>query len=127
MGVSSHSAVRQSIPTFVPGHRVNAGPNGCMGVAVPFGLGAKVAKPNNQVIVLSGDGSFGFNGMEIDTMMRHNIAVLIVISNNGGLASAGGTSAGRALEVSRHNKKAEVFRAPPERFAQTPHHPPPPK
>ena len=58
---------RQSIPTFVPGHRVNAGPNGCMGVAVPFGLGAKVAKPNTQVIVLSGDGSFGMNGMEIDT------------------------------------------------------------
>ncbi len=37
---------RQSIPTFVPGHRLNAGPNGCMGVAVPFGLGAKVAKPD---------------------------------------------------------------------------------
>ena len=79
---------RQSIPTFVPGHRVNAGPNGCMGVAVPFGLGAKVAKPNTQVIVLSGDGSFGFNGMEIDTMMRHKIPVLIVISNNGGWASS---------------------------------------
>ena len=49
---------RQSVPTNAPGHRVNAGPNGCMGVAVPFGLGAKVAKPDTQVIVLSGDGSF---------------------------------------------------------------------
>ncbi len=102
---------RQSIPTFVPGHRINAGPNGCMGVAVPFGLGAKVAKPDTQVIVLSGDGSFGFNGMEIDTMMRHNIPVLIVISNNGGWASVGGMSAGRDLEFSRYEKMAEVFGA----------------
>jgi thiamine pyrophosphate-dependent acetolactate synthase large subunit-like protein len=102
---------RQSIPTFVPGHRVNAGPNGCMGVAVPFGLGAKVAKPNTQVIVLSGDGSFGFNGMELDTMMRHKIPVLIVVSNNGGWASVGGMSAGRDLEFSRYDKMAEVFGA----------------
>jgi len=102
---------RQSIPIFVPGHSVNAGPNGCMGVAVPFGLGAKVAKPNTQVIVLSGDGSFGFNGMEVDTMIRHKIPALIVISNNGGWASIGGMTAGRDLEFSRYDKMAEVFGA----------------
>jgi len=102
---------RQSIPTHVPGHRVNAGPNGCMGVAVPFGLGAKVAKPNTQTIVLSGDGSFGMNGMEIDTMVRHNIPVLIVISNNGGWAGVGTMTAGRDLGYSRYDKMAEVFGA----------------
>jgi acetolactate synthase-1/2/3 large subunit len=102
---------RQTIPTHVPGHRVNAGPNGCMGVAVPFGLGAKVAKPNTQVIVLSGDGSFGMNGMEIDTMVRHNIPALIVISNNGGWAGAGVMNAGRDLGFSRYDKMAEVFGA----------------
>jgi acetolactate synthase-1/2/3 large subunit len=102
---------RQSIPTHAPGHRVNAGPNGCMGVAVPFGLGAKVAKPNTQVIVLSGDGSFGMNGMEIDTMVRQNIPVLIVISNNGGWAGQGVMNAGRDLGYSRYDKMAEVFGA----------------
>ena len=102
---------RQSIPTNVPGHRVNAGPNGCMGVAVPFGLGAKVAKPNTQVIVLSGDGSFGMNGMEIDTMIRHNIPAIIVISNNGGWAGQGVMNAGRDLGFSRYDKMAEVFGA----------------
>jgi thiamine pyrophosphate-dependent acetolactate synthase large subunit-like protein len=102
---------RQSIPTNVPGHRVNAGPNGCMGVAVPFGLGAKVAKPNTQVIVLSGDGSFGMNGMEIDTMIRHNIPAIIVVSNNGGWAGAGVMTAGRDLGYSRYDKMAEVFGA----------------
>jgi acetolactate synthase-1/2/3 large subunit len=102
---------RQSIPTHVAGHRVNAGPNGCMGVAVPFGLGAKVAKPDTQVIVLSGDGSFGMNGMEIDTMVRHKIPAMIVISNNGGWAGVGGMDAGRDLGFSRYDKMAEVFGA----------------
>ena len=102
---------RQSIPTNAPGHRVNAGPNGCMGVAVPFGLGAKVAKPNTQVIVLSGDGSFGMNGMEIDTMVRQNIPAIIVISNNGGWAGQGVMNAGRDLGYSRYDKMAEVFGA----------------
>ena len=75
---------RQSIPTFVPGHRLNSGTFGCMGVGLPFGLGAKVAKPDKQVVVLHGDGSYGINAMEIDTAVRHKIPVVCVISNNGG-------------------------------------------
>ncbi len=101
---------RQSVPTFVPGHRMNAGPNGCMGAAVPFGLGAKVAKPDAQVIVLSGDGSFGMNGFEIDTAIRHNLPVLIVINNNGGWA-AEGVMFGRELGVGRYEKVAEALGA----------------
>src|SRR6059036_323296 len=75
---------RQSIPTYVPGHRLNSGPFGCMGVGLPFGIGAKVAKPDTQVVVLHGDGSYGINAMEIDTAVRHRVPVLAVISNNGG-------------------------------------------
>jgi acetolactate synthase-1/2/3 large subunit len=75
---------RQSIPTFTPGHRLNSGAFGCMGVGVPFGVGAKVAKPDAQVVVLHGDGSYGINAMEIDTAVRHRIPVVVVISNNGG-------------------------------------------
>src|SRR5437867_814937 len=47
---------RQSMPTYVPGHRLNSGPFGTMGVGLPYGLGAKLAKPDKQVIVLHGDG-----------------------------------------------------------------------
>jgi thiamine pyrophosphate-dependent acetolactate synthase large subunit-like protein len=75
---------RQSIPTYEPGHRLNSGAFGCMGVGLPFGVGAKVAKPDKQVLVLHGDGSFGINAMEIDTAVRHHIPVVVVISNNGG-------------------------------------------
>jgi acetolactate synthase-1/2/3 large subunit len=75
---------RQSIPTFVPGHRMNSGTFGCMGVGLPFALGAKVAKPDKQVVVLHGDGSYGINSMEMDTAVRHKIPIVCVISNNGG-------------------------------------------
>ena len=75
---------RQSIPTHVPGHRLNSGVTGTMGVGLPYGIGAKIAKPDTQVLVLHGDGSMGMNAMEIDTAVRHNIQVVTVISNNAG-------------------------------------------
>jgi acetolactate synthase-1/2/3 large subunit len=75
---------RQAIPTYTPGHRLNSGAFGTMGVGLPYGVGAKVAKPDAQVLVLHGDGSFGMNAMDIDTAVRHKIPVVCVISNNGG-------------------------------------------
>ncbi len=75
---------RQSIPTFNSRHRVNSGTFGIMGVGMPFGVGAKAAWPDKQVVVLHGDGSFGLNAMEFDTAARHNLPVLVVISLNGG-------------------------------------------
>lgn len=75
---------RQSIPTFHPRHRINSGTFGIMGVGMPFGVGAKVAHPDKQVVVLHGDGSFGLNAMELDTATRHKLPVIVVISLNGG-------------------------------------------
>ncbi len=101
---------RQSMPTFAPGHRLNSGPFGTMGVGLPFGLGAKVAKPDKQVIVLHGDGSFGLNAMELDTAVRHKIPVLVVISLNGGwTADPKGEKPGRDLGYTRFDKVAEAL------------------
>ncbi|MCH9038158.1 MAG: thiamine pyrophosphate-binding protein [Chloroflexi bacterium] len=75
---------RQSLPTFLPGHRLNSGVTGTMGVGLPYGIGAKIAKPDKQVLVLHGDGSMGMNAMELDTCVRHNLPVVTVISNNAG-------------------------------------------
>lgn len=99
---------RQSIPTFVAGHRLNSGPFGAIGVGLPFGLGAKVAKPDKQVLVLTGDGSFGFNAMELDTALRHHLAVVTVISNNAGWSAdpEGGTRVGRFLGFATYDKMA---------------------
>lgn len=55
---------------------------GCLGTGIPFGMAAKLARPGTKVVVLNGDGSFGFNAMEFDTMVRHNIPVVVVINND---------------------------------------------
>jgi len=112
---------RQSIPTFTAGHRLNSGPFGCMGVGLPFGIGAKVACPETQVVVLHGDGSYGINGTEIDTAVRHKIPVLVVISNNGGwTADPKQDKPGRNLGYTRYDKIAIDYGAHGE-FVEKPH------
>jgi len=101
---------RQSIPTFVPGHRLNSGPFGTMGVGLPFAVGAKAAKPEAQVICLHGDGSFGQNAMELDTAVRHKLPLLCVISLNGGwTADPERNKPGRDLGYTRYDKMAEAL------------------
>ena len=55
---------------------------GCLGTGIPFGIAAKVARPDTTVVVINGDGSFGFNAMEFDTAVRHKIPFICVISND---------------------------------------------
>ena len=101
---------RQSIPTYRPGHRLNSGSFGTMGVGVPFGVGAKVGQPDKQVMVLHGDGSFGMNAMEMDTAVRHNIPIVTVISLNGGwTADPDGGKIGRSLGYQRYDKMMDAF------------------
>ena len=101
---------RQSIPSYRPGHRLNSGPFGTMGVGLPFGLGAKAGKPDHKVVVLHGDGSFGLNGMELDTAVRHKLPVLVVISLNGGwTADPDQNKPGRYLGYTRFDKLAQAL------------------
>ena len=101
---------RQSIPTYMPGHRLNSGSFGTMGVGVPFGVGAKAAKPDKPVLVLHGDGSFGMNAMEMDTAVRHNLPVVTVISLNGGwTADPEGGKIGRQLGYQHYEKLMDAF------------------
>jgi thiamine pyrophosphate-dependent acetolactate synthase large subunit-like protein len=62
---------------------LDPGPLGCLGVGTPFGIAASLACPDRPVVVVTGDGAFGFNAMEIDTAVRHRAPVLIVVANNG--------------------------------------------
>ena len=48
-----------------------------------YALAAKLAHPDRQVVLLLGDGAFGFAGMEFDTLARHGVAVVASIGNNG--------------------------------------------
>lgn len=62
---------------------LDPGPLGCIGIGTPFGIAAALACPGRVVAVLTGDGAFGFNALEIDTAVRHRVPLLIVVANNG--------------------------------------------
>ena len=66
-----------------PGLWIDPGPFGCLGSGPGYAIAAKLARPSSQVILLSGDGAFGFSAMEFDTMVRHGIQVVCVVGNNG--------------------------------------------
>jgi acetolactate synthase I/II/III large subunit len=66
-----------------PGLWIDPGPFGCLGSGPGYAMAAKLARPDRQVVLLSGDGAFGFSAMEFDTMVRHRIPVVCVIGNNG--------------------------------------------
>jgi acetolactate synthase-1/2/3 large subunit len=62
---------------------LDPGALGCLGVGVPFGIAAALARPEKRVVVVTGDGAFGFNAMELDTAARHGAPVVVVVANNG--------------------------------------------
>jgi acetolactate synthase-1/2/3 large subunit len=71
------------IDSYEPGCWLDPGPLGCLGCGPGYALAAKLARPERQVVLLLGDGAFGFSGMEFDTLARHGVAVLAVVGNNG--------------------------------------------
>lgn len=71
------------IDSYQPGCWLDSGPFGCLGSGPGYALAAKLAHPDRQVVLLQGDGAFGFSGMEWDTLVRHNVPVVSVVGNNG--------------------------------------------
>ena len=95
---------------------LDPGSLGCIGVGTPFGIAAALARPNQVVAVLTGDGAFGFNAMEIDTAARHRAPVLIVVANNGSWAievrdqqETHGKVVGTRLQYADHAAMARAF------------------
>ena len=71
------------IDSFQAGCWLDPGPFGCLGAGPGYALAAKLARPERQVVLLLGDGAFGFAGMEFDTLARHGVNVVGVMGNNG--------------------------------------------
>ena len=65
---------------------LDPGSLGCIGVGTPLGVAASLVCPDKTVVVATGDGAFGFNAMELDTAVRHNAPLLVVVANNGAWA-----------------------------------------
>jgi acetolactate synthase I/II/III large subunit len=71
------------VDSYNPGCWLDPGPFGCLGTGPGYALAAKLARPRQQVVLLLGDGAFGFSGMEFDTLTRHGVNVVAVMGNNG--------------------------------------------
>ncbi len=66
-----------------PGLWIDPGPFGCLGSGPAYAMAAKLARPDRQVLLLAGDGAFGFSAMEFDTLVRHRVPIVCVVGNNG--------------------------------------------
>ncbi|MBI5304353.1 MAG: hypothetical protein HY868_19625 [Chloroflexi bacterium] len=65
-----------------PGHWLDPGRFGCLGVGVPFAIAAKLVHPKSSVVIINGDGAFGLNGFEFDTAVRFNLPMVSVVGND---------------------------------------------
>lgn len=100
-----------------PGTYLDSGTFGCLGVGVPYGVAAALALPGRQVAVISGDGAFGINAMEIDTAKRHDAKAVFIVANNAAWnierldqeMNYGGRVVGTTLQYSDYAMMAKAF------------------
>jgi acetolactate synthase-1/2/3 large subunit len=71
------------IEVFEPGCWLDTGPYGCLGNGPGYAIAARTVRPSSQIVLLLGDGAAGFSLMDVDTMVRHNLPVVMVVGNNG--------------------------------------------
>jgi acetolactate synthase-1/2/3 large subunit len=72
------------VEPHAPGGWLDPGPYGCLGTGLGYAIGARLARPSGQVVLMLGDGAAGFSLMDVDTLVRHRLPVVIVMGNNGG-------------------------------------------
>ncbi|XP_066992518.2 2-hydroxyacyl-CoA lyase 1 isoform X2 [Anabrus simplex] len=88
-GANTMDIGRTILLNTLPRHRLDAGTFGTMGVGLGFGIAAALwcrdYAPSNKVICVEGDSAFGFSGMELETMFRYKLPIIIIIVNNNGI------------------------------------------
>lgn len=67
----------------LPGCWLDPGPYGCLGTGMGYAMGARYTYPDRQICVLMGDGAAGFSLMDVESLVRQNLPVVIVVGNNG--------------------------------------------
>ena len=106
------------VPLSRPAQWLDPGPLGVLGVGPPFAVAAKALHPEWDVLLLSGDGAFGLNGMELETAVRFGLPLVCVVGNDGGwgmIRSVQQTFYGRertvatSLPFSRYDRLVEAM------------------
>ncbi len=65
-----------------PGGWLDPGPYGCLGAGLGAAIGARIARPSAQVVLMLGDGAAGMSLMDVDTLVRHRLPVVMICGNN---------------------------------------------
>uniref|UniRef100_A0A8C8A0G3 2-hydroxyacyl-CoA lyase n=1 Tax=Oryzias sinensis TaxID=183150 RepID=A0A8C8A0G3_9TELE len=90
-GANTMDIGRTMLNNYLPRHRLDAGTFGTMGVGLGFAIAAaameKSRDKSRRVVCVEGDSAFGFSGMEVETMCRYNLPVVIIVVNNNGIYS----------------------------------------
>ncbi|XP_072781777.1 2-hydroxyacyl-CoA lyase 1 isoform X4 [Taeniopygia guttata] len=88
-GANTMDIGRTMLPNFYPRQRLDAGTFGTMGVGLGFAIAAAMVArdhtPGRRVVCIEGDSAFGFSGMEVETICRYNLPILIIVVNNNGI------------------------------------------
>jgi acetolactate synthase-1/2/3 large subunit len=71
------------VEVHTPGSWLDTGPYGCLGNGLGYAIAARVVRPDAQIVVMLGDGAAGFSLMDVDSLVRHDLPVVMVVGNNG--------------------------------------------
>jgi len=115
-GANTLDFARNIIDMQLPRKRLDAGTWGVMGIGMGYAIGAAVTS-GAPVVALEGDSAFGFSGMEIETICRYRLPVVIVVFNNGGIYHgddinrSGGSDPGPTvlMGAARYDRLIEAF------------------
>uniref|UniRef100_A0A7N6BZJ9 2-hydroxyacyl-CoA lyase n=1 Tax=Anabas testudineus TaxID=64144 RepID=A0A7N6BZJ9_ANATE len=90
-GANTMDIGRTMLNNYLPRHRLDAGTFGTMGVGLGFAIAAAAVERSRnkgrRIVCVEGDSAFGFSGMEVETMCRYNLPVVIIVVNNNGIYS----------------------------------------
>ncbi|MCH9817006.1 MAG: acetolactate synthase [Actinomycetia bacterium] len=65
-----------------PGNWLDPGPYGCLGTGLGYAMSARVHRPESQVVLLLGDGAAGFSLMDVDSLVRQDLPIVMIVGNN---------------------------------------------
>jgi oxalyl-CoA decarboxylase len=114
-GANALDFARNVIEMSVPRHRLDSGTWGVMGIGMGYAIAAAV-EGGAPVVAIEGDSAFGFSGMELETICRYRLPVVVIVLNNGGVYRGDGVNPASAdpspttlMLNARHDRLIEAF------------------
>ena len=114
-GANALDFARNVIDMHVPRHRLDSGTWGVMGIGMGYAIAAAV-ESGDPVVAIEGDSAFGFSGMELETICRYRLPVVVIVLNNGGIYRGDGINTVSAdpspttlMPQARHDRLIEAF------------------